>query len=126
MPWLIVMSVAFETDQRKVADWPRSTVEGSAEKLAIDGRAGGGGGALVSAGGGGGGGGGGAFFLHPAANNRSNSANRMALKLRLFILVSTLLISTTIAVIYCRLHTGFSLLPCEVSGRTSDPFANIV
>jgi len=66
------ISVAFETDQRNVADWPRSMELGSAVNWLIvtaDGALGGG--AVTAGGGGGGGAGGGVFFLHPAANKAS-------------------------------------------------------
>jgi hypothetical protein len=64
------MSVALLMDQRRVEDWPASTVEGSALKLLITG-AGGGGWVTAAGGGGGGGGGGGTFFAQPTANNTS-------------------------------------------------------
>jgi len=65
------------TDHRRVADWPRSIVEGSALNSAIE-TLGGGGGAGCSTFGGGGGGGGGTFFLHAADNsNRVNPSKTM-------------------------------------------------
>jgi hypothetical protein len=70
------ISVALLMDQRNVADWPASMVEGSAVKLFIIAFGGGGAGSCC---GGGGGGGGGAFFLHPAAKNNSDSAISTAL-----------------------------------------------
>ena len=74
------MSVAFATDQRNVADWPRSMVLGSAVKSLIRTAADGGGGAGAAAGGGGGGGGGtGAFFLQLAADTSKTAANTAAL-----------------------------------------------
>lgn len=61
--------------QRKVEDWPRWMVLGSAVNWLTVGALGAGAGLGVSTGcGGGGGGGGGAFFLHPAANIASASA----------------------------------------------------
>jgi len=84
------MSVALLMDQRNVADWPFSMVDGSTVKLLIAAFGGGGGGTSTL--GGGGGGGGGAFFLHPAAKNKSDSASSTApiltacvLKLRLIL-----------------------------------------
>jgi hypothetical protein len=79
------MSVASDTDQRSVADWPRSIVPGSA----VNCLAGfGGGGAGASFGGGGGGGGGGStFFLHPAANNIKETDSNTALTFPVFILI---------------------------------------
>jgi hypothetical protein len=71
----IEISVALETDHRKVADWPRSIELGSAVNCAITGAAAGGGGVGVDvdAEGGGGGAGGGVFFLHPTANKASRT-----------------------------------------------------
>jgi len=77
------MSVASLTDQRSVAAWPRSTVDGSAANVAIDGL--GGGGAGFSGGGVVGGGGGATFFLHPAAIKKREKPNKIAPILRLFI-----------------------------------------
>jgi hypothetical protein len=55
------------TDQRSVADWPRSMFRGSAVKLLIRGaKAAGGGGGSGAGAGAGGGGATGAFFPHPA------------------------------------------------------------
>ncbi|HEX6897248.1 MAG TPA: hypothetical protein VF146_18340, partial [Bryobacteraceae bacterium] len=60
-------------DQRRVEDWPRSMLVGSAVKLLITGRAAG---VVVGAAGagGGGGGGGGVFFLQLAAKIANVSA----------------------------------------------------
>jgi hypothetical protein len=81
----MLTSVAFATDQRSVDDCPRSTVEGSAEKLEMVGFTGAGFG--FSAGGGGGGGGGaGGFLRQPAAPKRNTKAKTMTLNLRIFIL----------------------------------------
>src|SRR5580658_9197904 len=83
------MSVAFATDQRKVADCPRSMVAGSAVKVSIRaacglGGGGGGGGAGAAAGGGAGGGGGaGVFFLQPAAATNNTAPNTAALSVLL-------------------------------------------
>jgi hypothetical protein len=68
------MSVALLMDQRSVADWPRSMLDGSAVKLLMTAREGPGvvdGGVFVTGGGGGGGGG---FFLHPAISINNESA----------------------------------------------------
>src|SRR5438874_2680478 len=66
----MVTEVASVTDQRSVADCPRSIELGSAVNCAMTGAFGGGGASLVTGGGGAGGGAAamGAFFLHPAAN----------------------------------------------------------
>jgi len=80
------MSVAFSVLQRRVADCPRSMVEGSAVKTPITGFAGGGGGGGASTFGGGGGGGGGAFFLQPAANSIRDNPNITAVVFRCLIL----------------------------------------
>jgi hypothetical protein len=71
-----------ETSQRKVEDWPRWIVLGSAENEATVGAAAAGGGG-ASGFGAGGGGGGGAFFLQPAANIASISARATQLIFRL-------------------------------------------
>jgi hypothetical protein len=74
-------------DHRRVADWPRSIVRGSAVKLlmcAADG-VGGGGSVTFAAGGGGGGAGAGAFFLQPATDKNSIVANTAALSVLVFI-----------------------------------------
>jgi hypothetical protein len=69
-------SVASLTDQRRVADCPRSIELGSAVNCPIVGGFGAGGGGGASAfGGGGGGGGGGAFFRQPAINTAKNNAS---------------------------------------------------
>jgi hypothetical protein len=60
-------SVAFDVDHRKVADCPRSIVDGSAVKLEITGDAAGGGATGVGVGFGATGAGAGPFFLQPAA-----------------------------------------------------------
>jgi hypothetical protein len=75
------MSVAFATDHRSVADWPRSMVRGSAVKLLIRVvRAGGsGGGSTGLTGAAGAGVGAGAFFFpHPAGDKSSIEANTAA------------------------------------------------
>jgi hypothetical protein len=76
------MSVASVTDQRSVADCPRSMEVGSALKEML-GAFGGGGVSFTAGGGGGGGAGGGTFFLHPAANNASSTPNQITLTCRL-------------------------------------------
>src|SRR5258706_14282720 len=85
----MLISIAFATDQRSVADWPRSMVRGSAVKLLIRGaEATGGGGSTVLVGAGGGGGGGrGPFFFHPATEKSSIEANTPALSVLLFIFI---------------------------------------
>src|SRR5579871_3213367 len=75
----MLICVAWVTVQRRVADCPRSMVEGSAEKL-IEGRSGGGAG--TGAAGAGGGGGGGTFFLQAPANIRTNSPSTRMLAWR--------------------------------------------
>jgi len=83
MPSLIETLVTLpETSQRKVEDWPRWIVLGSAEKEETIGAAGfgGGGGSTFGAGGGGGGG---AFFLQPAANIASVTARAIQVIFRL-------------------------------------------
>ncbi len=85
------MSVALAIDQRKVADWPRSMVRGSAVKLLMRAAEGvGGGGSTTFAGAGGGGGGAGAFFLQPATDKNSIPANTAALSVLIFIRILTL------------------------------------
>ena len=80
MPLFKDALVAFCEDHLKVADLPRSTELGSADKL-TDGAGGGGGGG--SSGGGGGGGGGG--FLQPAttSNWTHNKPSNMYVRFRL-------------------------------------------
>jgi hypothetical protein len=85
------MSVAFATDQRNVADCPRSMVRGSAAKSLIRGAADGGGGASALGGGGGGGGGTGAFFLQPAADKSKTVTNTAALSVLVLIRIFFLL-----------------------------------
>jgi hypothetical protein len=71
------MSVEFPTDQRNVADCPRSMERGSPVKLlmrAVNGPAGGGSVGAVD-GAGGGGVGTGTFFLHPAAVSIRTAVN---------------------------------------------------
>jgi hypothetical protein len=101
----MVISVAFVTAQRSVADCPRSIVEGSAVKLPMEGFAGGGGGAGASFGGGGGGGGG-VFFLHPVTTSNKVSAMSRAHIFFLFILNFCLLVSLnqTIKTICCSIR----------------------
>src|SRR5579864_5616362 len=128
------MLVAFATLHRKVDDWPRSMVAGSAANVSMRGGCG------LGAGGGGGGcstfgGGGGAaatFFLHPAVARKSVAANTAALSVLRFICI---LMSSWPPVKfdpYCRCHsfpfahTGWRLLPWVVSCRTLVPSASIV
>src|ERR1700685_2041016 len=86
------ISVALATDQRKVADCPRSMLLGSAVKLLIR--------AAVPVGGGGSGGvvfapagvtgcgaATGAFFLHPATETISNAPNAAAQSVRDFMFI---------------------------------------
>lgn len=84
----MVISVAFATDQRSVADWPRSIFRGSAVKLLIRGAsaAGGGGGSGAGAGAGGGGATG-AFFPHPATDTSSKAVNTATLSVLWFNLI---------------------------------------
>jgi hypothetical protein len=86
MPLSTVAEVAFCDDQRSVADWPRSIVDGSTVKLEITGRAGAGGGGAGCCLGAGGGGGAGPFFLHPSATNNSEMVSRTTPILSLLIL----------------------------------------
>jgi hypothetical protein len=85
------ISVALATDQRKVADWPRSMLLGSAVKLLIrtPRAAGGGAGLFVGAdvGVAGGGEATGAFFLHPATETISNAPNAAAQSVRDFMFI---------------------------------------
>jgi hypothetical protein len=86
------MSVALAMDQRKVADWPRSMLRGSAVKLLIRGAdtpGGGGGGVGVVFVGEDGGGAvvTGTFFLHPAEAASSTSVNTAALSVLGLILI---------------------------------------
>ena len=78
-------------DQRKVADWPRSMLRGSAVKLLIraaDAVGGGGAGGVVFVGADGGGGGAtGVFFLHPAEAANNTSVNTAALSVLGLILI---------------------------------------
>jgi hypothetical protein len=66
-----------ETCQRRVEDWPRCMVPGSAVNCVIPGAGGGGGGGTGAGAGAGGGGGGGTFFLQPEANIASEHAKQM-------------------------------------------------
>jgi hypothetical protein len=95
MPALIVISVALLMDQESVDAWPRSTVDGSAVKLLIAGRAAGGGGGGVGGftTGGGGGGGGGTFFLQADANTTSANTSKSAAILDTYSLLSFILSS---------------------------------
>src|SRR5579864_2772173 len=96
MPALMVISVALLMDQESVEAWPRSTVDGSAVKLLITGRAAGGGGAgggFTTGGGGGGGGGGGTFFLQADANTTSANTSKSAAILDTYSLLSFILSS---------------------------------
>jgi hypothetical protein len=86
------MSVALEMDQRKVADWPRSMLRGSAVKLLIRGAdtpggGGAGGGSVLSPCVGGGAVATGVFFLHPAEAASNTSANTAALSVLGLILI---------------------------------------
>jgi hypothetical protein len=84
IPWLIETLLTLpETSQRKVDDWPRWMVLGSAEKEVIVGAAGGGGAGAGAGAGAGGGGGAGAFFLQPAANKASVMARAIPVIFRL-------------------------------------------
>ena len=128
------MLVAFATAQRKVDDWPRSIVAGSAvervdagrlglrrrRRRSLDTGAGGGGGATAT------------FFLHPAVASKSVAANTAALSVLLFIRILNVLMPS-MNFDYNRLrsysiplaHTGWRLLPCVVSCRTLVPSASI-
>jgi len=107
-PLSIEISVAFATDHRKVADWPRSMVRGSAVKLLIRAAAGGAGaGAGAAAGAGGGGAGTGAFFLHAATDIRSAAVNTTAPSVLVFIRI----LKTCLLDLYSRhtlAHEAFS------------------
>ena len=83
IPGAIETSVASLTDQRKLADWPRSMVPGSTENCRAG--LGGGGGVGVGVAGGGGGGGAGTGFLQPAANRIKETESNTALIFRLVI-----------------------------------------
>src|SRR5712691_3056273 len=119
------ISVAFATDQRNVADWPRSMELGSAVNASIRGDAGfAGGGASVLVGAGrfgGGGAGTGAFFLHPPANKISATANTVAPSVLLFIRILVLSLlkpqaSRTVLVYPLRPHRlNVISLRCELS-----------
>src|SRR5258707_1044761 len=86
-PGSIVTEVASLTDQRRVADCPRSIELGSAGNCAITGTfdGGGGGGVVIIAGGAGGVGGFSAivFFLHPAASITSKTLIKIVALFRL-------------------------------------------
>ena len=86
-PGSIVTEVASVTDQRRVADCPRSIELGSAVNCAITGAfEGAGASGVVTIGGGAGGGGAaakGAFFLHPAANITSKTLIKIVALFRL-------------------------------------------
>ena len=79
------MLVALATLHRKVDDWPRSMVAGSASNVAMRGGwgFGGGGGGGLDRRGGGGGGAAATFFLHPAVASKSVAANTAALSVLL-------------------------------------------
>jgi hypothetical protein len=83
------MLVAFDVDQRKVADCPRSMLDGSTESVAVG--LGGAGFGFSGGGGGGGGAGGGTFFLQPAAKRNNDNAINIVVIFRLLILNACLL-----------------------------------
>ena len=80
IPLLMETSSAPSTTQRRVEDWPRSIVEGSATRVAIVGA-----GTTLSSTGGGGGGGAGMRFLHPPAASNRARANKLNAMYRLVI-----------------------------------------
>ena len=123
------ISVALLMDQRKVDDWPRSMVDGSAVKLltVLSPTVGAVAGAVL----GGGGGGGGTFFLQPGAtsasvNTSSAAAILEACNLSLSLILNNLLFY--LQVLLCCLYSkqAFSLLPCVVSCCTPVPSASMV
>ena len=123
-PGSIVTEVASLTDQRRVADCPRSIELGSAVNCAITGAFDGvGGGGVVTTGGGAAGGGAaatGAFFLHPTANTTSKTLIKIVARLRLLNSVCPPVLNSYLPQI------GISFLPWEVSGFTSVPSASMV
>jgi hypothetical protein len=76
---MLMLVVSPDTDQRNVADCPRSIVLGSTSKLEMAGFGGGGAGAFGSGAFGGAGGGG---FLQPCAANNSVTASKVAATFR--------------------------------------------
>src|ERR1700678_4024385 len=114
------ISVALLMDQRNVEDCPGSMVDGSATKLVITGAAWGGGAVATGAGGGGVGGGGTFFGAQPAANNTSatnvTAPNLEACNLELSLILKSPLDGSLLYYCVDLLQTGFSLVPCVVSG----------
>ena len=111
-PGSIVTDVASLTDQRRVADCPRSIELGSAVNCAMTGAFAGAGGGVVTTGGGAGGGGAaatGAFFLHPAANITSKTLIKIVALFRLLNSVCPPNLNSYLPQI------GISFLPCVVS-----------
>jgi hypothetical protein len=108
------------TSQRKVEDWPRWMLDGSAVNCETTGAAGGGGVSFTGAGGGGGGGGG-AFFLQPAANIINNNAIPTNVMFRLLNMKYRLQKS-----LLHFPHVGRSLWPLVVSCWTCVPSASMV
>src|ERR1700678_2677087 len=99
------ISVALLMDQRNVEDCPGSMVGGSATKLVITGAAWGGG----------------TFFgAQPAANNTSatnvTAPNLEACNLELSLILKSPLDGSLLYYCVDLLQTGFSLVPCVVSG----------
>jgi hypothetical protein len=114
------ISVALLMDQRSVEDCPGSMVDGSAAKLVITGAAGGGGVVTTGAGGGGVDAAGGTFLAQPAANStsatNSTAPNLEACNLKLSLILKSPLDGSLLYYCVDLLQTGFSLVPCVVSG----------